>query len=852
MQDIIQRIDNNQFWKFHGGIHPPEQKFLTNDKPIRPLHLPEQLVIPVQQHIGVPGDLLVKPGDKVLKGQALTAPSTPMAVPIHAPTSGKIDKIDLHVIAHPSGLSELCVFMTPDHEETWRERHICQDFTDLSRHDIIKRIANAGISGMGGAGFPTHIKVDSKPDLNFLIINAAECEPYITADDLLMQEHSVTISQGISILRHLLEPKVILIGIEDNKPKAIEAIREATKHLKEVRVCVTPTQYPMGGEKQLIKVLTGKEIPSGSLPSQHGIVMQNVATCFAIAEAVIHDIPLIKRVVTITGQGLDKPQNMWAALGTPVKDLISYCGNNQSTSQKAVIMGGPMMGFTLPTDRVPVVKITNCVLVPSNRELNLNNKEVECIRCGQCAEVCPSQLLPQELQWSAKAKDHDKLKALNLFDCIDCGACAYVCPSHIPLVQYYRVAKAEIREQELMDVKAEKAKARFEARKARLEREKQAREEKQRKASEARKAAMNSTPEGQGAKSAVAAALARVKAKKAQQDESEPTNTAQPVSNTKSAAAAAIARAKAKKAAKAAEQNKVSENSVNKEQSEPSQAADVSDKAGVSKDDRVAAAIARAKAKKAANKTAAEIESRDSNAQSTAVQSNVEETPTKEKRVSAAIAKAKAKKAAQKASKDGETDTQSATAAETEKSEQTPTKEKRVSAAIAKAKAKKAAQKANVDANPDEQATIKADVDKSENSASKEKRVAAAIAKAKAKKANKSAKSEVTEQASKGLNETVAAEQTQTGTGNTNATVKQVDTESSDDTAAKPSDKKARIAAAVAKAKAKKQAQSPEAVSEPATTESSDVEDTQLAKKARIAAAVAKAKAKKQQQTESK
>ncbi|WP_448555923.1 electron transport complex subunit RsxC [Thalassotalea montiporae] len=870
MQNIINRIQNNQFWKFHGGVHPPEQKFLTADKPIKPLQLPELLIIPVQQHIGVPGDIQVKVGDHVLKGEPLTSPSSPMAVPIHAPTSGTIEKIALHVIAHPSGLSELCIFLKPDNLESWRERHVCEDFTSLSRTEIIQKIANAGISGMGGAGFPTHIKVDSKPNIDFLIVNAAECEPYITADDLLMREQTATIVDGINILKHLLIPRMVLIGIEDNKPQAIEALRNATAELDNVKVCVLPTIYPTGGEKQLIKALTGQEVASGSLPIHQGIVMQNVASCFAIAEAVIHDTPLIKRVVTVSGQGLEKPQNVWAAIGTPVKDLITQClPAKVNGSQQAVIMGGPMMGFTLPTDMVPVVKTSNCVLVPASHELNLNNKEVECIRCGQCAEVCPSKLLPQELQWSAKAKDHSKLKALNLFDCIDCGACAYVCPSHIPLVHYYRIAKAEIRQQELQDLKAEKAKSRFEARKARLEREKKAREEKQRKASEARRAAMNAdSGEGASAKSAVAAALARVKAKKAQSEGTPEAATkaaaTQTASPEKSRAAAAIARAKAKKAAQAQQAGVAAETNQSNETS------------AAAKDDRVAAAIARAKAKKLAKaaesgdspanqKSAAEkpqqVESKkdtDTNPSISAEASHEPENKqakdaSKNARVAAAIAKAKAKKAKaaqENTSEDAKADAQPSAASDS--ADSADNKKAKIAAAIAKAKAKKQAQA--TEAEPDspelshsdskrEPAVKHADASEeipdsqaqSQDSApqgasddaanAKKRRIANAVAKAKAKKLAQ----QKTEAKSEGEAKSEAS----------------LESESTD---SKSTDSKSIEENSTSIAKTEEAVIQPEQQAAPLESTSSAADE----KKARIAAAVAKAKAKKQQREESK
>jgi electron transport complex protein RnfC len=558
LKSIIERIKKGHFWQFHGGIHPPEQKFLTNDKPIRTVELPQELIIPLQQHIGQSGELLIKPGDKVLKGQQLTQFSSPMAVPVHAPTSGLVTAVKPSTIAHPSGLNDLCIFITPDGEDKWQERKSCENFYQLSQHELISKIANAGIAGMGGAGFPTHIKTNTQSSVNYLIINAAECEPYITADDLLIREQSTTIIDGIKILDLLLKPEYILIGIEDNKPEAIKVLKQGTKDIEKIIVCVLPTKYPTGGEKQLIKALTGLEVPSDKLPLSLGIVMQNVATCYAIADAVINDTPLLKRVVTITGQALEKPQNIWALLGTPINYLLAQCGyliNND----KHLIMGGPMMGFSLANDNVPIVKTTNCILAPSEEEISTKTKEVDCIRCGQCADVCPSQLLPQELQWSAKAKDHNQLMKLNLFDCIDCGACAYVCPSQIPLVQYYRVAKAEIRQQQILDLQAEKAKGRFEARKLRLDKEKLAREAKHKKAAEARKAAMNNkTASGKSATSAVAAALARVKAKKlgakAPQEEnivnvSDITQRTSDLSDKQSQVAIVIAKAKANKEA---------------------------------------------------------------------------------------------------------------------------------------------------------------------------------------------------------------------------------------------------------------------------------------------------------------
>jgi len=658
MESIIERINQGKFWHFHGGIHPPEQKAITSGKPIKHLPLPKQLILPLQQNIGRQGDLLVEVGDKVLKGQALTQSSNPMAVPVHAPTSGTITAIKKSVIAHPSGLSELCLFIDVDGEDTWKKREICQDFSKLSHQDIIKKIADAGIAGMGGAGFPTHIKVNTKPDINFLIINAAECEPYISADDLLICEQSEAIVDGIKILDQLLTPAFILIGIEGNKPRAIKALQQATQHNDKIKVCVLPTKYPSGGEKQLIKILTGNEVNSGTLPIDLGIVVQNIATCFAISDAVINDIPLIRRVVTLTGRALSKPQNLWVLLGTQVSYLLNQTGFVREVSETKsapnspqpnppVIMGGPLMGFSILNEQVPIVKTSNCILAPSKIEMpsafdNYSN-EVECIRCGQCADVCPSQLLPQELQWSAKAKDHQQLIELNLFDCIDCGACAYVCPSQIPLVQYYRVAKAEIRQQRQLDIKAEKAKARFEARKLRLEQEKTARKEKHDKAAAARKAAMNKkSADGGTASSAVAAALARVKAKKA----AESKNMELPVASGEtqsdnvqtetSPVKAAIARAKAKRLAK--EKSAEAPIAISKNQT------NVED----DKQARIAAAVAKAKAKKAQvskspiEQTEFSTATKQEN-MNESVQNTTTEAEEKKARTALAVAKAKAK-----------------------------------------------------------------------------------------------------------------------------------------------------------------------------------------------------------------
>ena len=566
--DIMEKLDNHELWDFPGGVFPAERKTLSNQTPIEKLAIPARLYVTVKQHIGVEGQIIVDVGQKVLKGQALTKSMNPFAVPIHAPTSGEIAAIHKHVSAHPSGFPELTIEISTDQEEKWTKLYPLIDYQNQPKMQILTAICDAGISGMGGAGFPTHIKSSPKKDIDFLIINGIECEPYITSDDRLMREHAWQIRQGIDILCHLLKPKHVLIGIENNKPEAIEALQVACRENTNYRVCIIPTKYPAGGEKQLIQVLTNREVPAQGLPVDVGVIMHNVGTCFAIADAIFSGKPLIERVVTVTGEAIENPGNIWALIGTPVSDLMAHCNYEQKGQKRPnIIMGGPMMGFSVTSDLVPVVKTTNCILAPTDNEIAGNNEQ-PCIRCSACADVCPASLLPQQLFWHSKAKELDKAQDYNLFDCIECGACAYVCPSEIPLVHYYRIAKSEIRVEQEDKQKSDKARDRFEKREARLIAEQQARDEKHRLAAQARKQAMASN--GNTAKDKIAAALARAKAKKqnastvhekpmdraavaldknsVQEVKTEGADTSTKVASSNQRVQAAIARAKAKKA----------------------------------------------------------------------------------------------------------------------------------------------------------------------------------------------------------------------------------------------------------------------------------------------------------------
>ncbi|TMO23526.1 electron transport complex subunit RsxC [Pseudoalteromonas sp. S4492] len=771
MEKLIDQIKQGKVWPFPGGIHPPGQKQQSTTQAIARLPLPDKLVVSLKQHIGANGKLIVEKGQQVLKGQALTKPSGNWSVPVHAPTSGLISDICPMPSAHPSALPELSVIIEPDGEDNWCELNPVTDAKALSHDELVDVIHQSGIAGMGGAGFPTYVKADTRKAIEFLIVNAVECEPYITADDMLMREHADGIVAGIELMQQLLSPQLTIIGIEDNKPDAIAAMKQAAQHNDSIIVQTVPTIYPSGGEKQLIKLLTGKEVPSGSIPADIGMLVQNVGTLFAVNQAVYEGKPLIERVVTVTGNTIHKQGNVWALLGTEIKHLLD-CQGFSPVPQQRVVMGGPMMGFTLPTVRIGVVKTTNCILAPDHQELAEPGDEKACIRCSACADACPASLLPQQLQWFAKSKEYDKLNEHNLFDCIECGACAYVCPSEIPLVQYYRVAKAEIKEQQAEQIKAERAKERFEARKERLEREQEERQKRHK-----RKPAAKSDDE----KQKVADALARVKAKSDDTD-------------SKSAVAAAIARAKAKKQGAELEPDNsevAKERAARKEQARKykEQKALEQGEESVDKDDKksaVAAAIARAKAKKAAQATESQAEAEEA-------------APVDDKKaaVAAAIARAKAKKAAQA--------TESQTEAE-EDSAPVDDKKAAVAAAIARAKAKKAAQAAE---NQTEAKEDSAPVD------DKKAAVAAAIARAKAKKAAQAAENKTTAEAD-------------------NAPV---------------DDKKAAVAAAIARAKAKKAAQAAENQTE-AEEDSAPVDDKKAAVAAAIARAKAKKAAKEQAQSD--
>jgi len=434
-----------------------------------------------------------------------------------------ITAIQKHAIPHISTLDGDCILLELDGEDDWGDYHLTpyDDIEQCDTSTLLARIEKSGLVGLGGAAFPSSVKINSstKKGVDTLIINAAECEPYITCDDMLMRERADEIVIGIGILLKLLKPKQCLIGIEDNKPAAIKAMQQATQQLDKVQVCSIPTIYPSGGEKQLIKILTGKEVPVNGIPLDLNILCHNVATSYALYKAVVEGEPLISRVVTITGDGVQQPQNIEALIGTPVSDLVAQAGGYTTKAQR-LVMGGPMMGFALANDDIPMIKASNCFLVASDFALQQANSphssqaQMPCIRCGKCMEACPAELLPQQLFWHTQAKDFEKVTEHKLNSCIECGCCDFVCPSHIPLVSYFRFAKSEIRAQEEALAKSDLARKRHEFLEFRKIREKQERDEKRRKHKEALQKKKAGATAGKAKKDAIQAAMARAKAKK--------------------------------------------------------------------------------------------------------------------------------------------------------------------------------------------------------------------------------------------------------------------------------------------------------------------------------------------------
>ena len=500
--------------RFPGGLKLDGFKALSNREATVPAAVPDRVILPLQQHIGEPAEPLVKPGQRVLKGETIASPSGYVSVPIHASTSGTVIDVGDYPVPHPSGLDAACIVIEADGEDEWCERLPVEEYATLAPSRLRNLIRDAGIVGMGGAGFPTFIKLNPGPEreVDTVVLNGAECEPYITCDDRLMRERPEEIVAGARIIRHAVQAKRCVIGVEDNKPEAFQSLQSAA--FDDIEVVVLPTLYPTGGEKELVQMLTGLEVPSDGLPVEIGAVVQNVATAVAIYRAVEKGEPLISRYVTVTGNAVAHPRNLEARVGTPISSLLEHCGTGGQAAT-TLVMGGSMMGFALHSADAPVVKTSNCILAETAQETRAHSPAMPCIRCGTCAQVCPVRLLPQQLYWYARAKDFDKVQDYHIFDCIECGCCAYVCPSNIPLVQYYRFAKTEIWAQEREREKADLARRRHEARVQRLEKEKQEREARHR----AKRAALRGKGgRGDGSKETViSAAMERAEARRHRQ-----------------------------------------------------------------------------------------------------------------------------------------------------------------------------------------------------------------------------------------------------------------------------------------------------------------------------------------------
>lgn len=536
-----------KLFSFKGGIKPDPQKTLSTQLPIAQAPLVSRYIVPLHQSVGGTPRPIVQVGDKVLKGQRLGDADGWVSAAVHAPTSGTVVEIGPYIIPHPSGLPTDCVVIEADGQDTWIERTPF-DMNGASTDAVREYLRDMGIVGMGGATFPSHVKLSlpSTKRIEALIINGAECEPFITCDDRLMREDAEEIIRGSLCFGQLLQAERILIGVEDNKPEAIAALQTAQQALNAaVSVITVPTIYPTGGAKELIRVLTGKEVPGSKRATDFGVQVFNVATVQSAWRAITLGEPLISRIVTVSG-AVDEPRNWSVPIGMPIASLIQLA--KPRVESDGVIMGGPMMGFRVPTTTAPVMKSTNSLIVHAPGLFPPKPAELPCIRCGACATACPQELQPFELYWWSRASKFEQLERYKLFDCIECGCCDYVCPSHIPLVNYFRFAKSEIKAERREQQIADAARERFEFREARAEREKREKAERLAKANAAR----------QAAEAAAAAAAAQATPEEQAPDlSSHPHQASTPIAvdnhpvldvNTKQAAiAAAVERARLKR-----------------------------------------------------------------------------------------------------------------------------------------------------------------------------------------------------------------------------------------------------------------------------------------------------------------
>ena len=464
-----------KLFNFHkpivGGVHPIARKAESNALPINVMPIPKRLYVPVQQHSGNPAVPEVGVGDHVWKGQLLAHGQGNISAPVHSPTSGTIIAITPHTAPHPSGLPILTIVIESDGEDRWFDNVIPIDPFSLSAEEMIDKVGQAGIVGMGGATFPAVVKLrlSRRSKVHTFIINGGECEPYMTCDDRLMRERPEQIVDGIRIVLHATQVERALIGIEDNKPEAIAAMRLACRHRADIKVIPVPALYPMGSAQHLIKTLMGVEVPSDGRSADVGALVHNVGTVYAIHKAVRFGQPLVSRVITVSGGALKQPRNIEVPIGTLLSDAFEFIGGFEQAPAR-VVMGGPMMGYVVPDLNVPIVKGTSGILALTAKEVS-EQQPMPCIRCGSCVDACPCGLLPLQMAAHIRSDQLDKATEFGLVDCIACGCCSYVCPSHIPLIQYFSYAKSELADQQRTLHRNEETKKLVELRKQRLDRE---------------------------------------------------------------------------------------------------------------------------------------------------------------------------------------------------------------------------------------------------------------------------------------------------------------------------------------------------------------------------------------------
>ncbi|WP_394153713.1 electron transport complex subunit RsxC [Vibrio maritimus] len=453
---------------FKGGIHPRAYKSLTNNKAIAKNFWPKAVYLSLQLRNGAVLEPLVAVGEKVARGQVIAVGRTAMIAPLHAPVNGIVTDITNYLTAHPSKIKAQTIVIRANQDRSWGVVKPKGNIYGHSAEQIIDMIENAGIVGLGGAGFPTAAKMKfaRQAKVHTLVINGGECEPYLTCDDLTMQDHAAEVIAGVRLLLKASGASKAIVGIEDNKALAFERMRAASSEDNNISVVMVPSIYPMGSERHLIKTVTGITIPLGALSTSVGISVNNIATAQAVFHAVAYGHPLVSRIVTVSGKGIELAQNVVVPIGTPVRDLIAHCGGVAENTER-LILGGPMMGQVVTSPQVPIDKTVGGVLALSEQEVQPRRQQ-ECIRCGQCVRACPMGLMPFQIAAQTRQSEFKQAQRLGVEHCLSCGACSYVCPSSVPLVQYFQHAKGAIRATELTAKKSAQAKALTEARKQRL------------------------------------------------------------------------------------------------------------------------------------------------------------------------------------------------------------------------------------------------------------------------------------------------------------------------------------------------------------------------------------------------